>query len=157
MFLSINGRQMIVKEGGPPDSTVSSHEPAISSVGGRQVYSYSWLVQLVIPRSLLRGQGFLESGPTGRLSNGTCGGKGSPAKISDRSDCFSSVIPRSLLRGSSFSHSPFSQPFPFASCLRARLLILLANGITEALLQLFLSRLDTAYARALCEYRSASQ
>ncbi|MEO7860852.1 MAG: right-handed parallel beta-helix repeat-containing protein, partial [Nitrospirales bacterium] len=34
-----------------------------------------------------------------------CSGKGSPAKISDRSDCVSSVIPRSLLRGSSFGKS----------------------------------------------------
>ena len=41
--------------------------------------------------------------------------------------------------------------------LRTRLLILLANGITEALLQLFLSRLETVYAWALCEYRSANQ
>jgi len=41
--------------------------------------------------------------------------------------------------------------------LRTRILILLANGITEALLQLFLSRLETVYAKALCEYRSAKQ
>lgn len=41
--------------------------------------------------------------------------------------------------------------------LRTRILILLANGITEALLQLFLSCLETVYARALCEYRSAKQ
>ena len=41
--------------------------------------------------------------------------------------------------------------------LRTRILILLANGITEALLQLFLSCLETVYAKALCEYRSAKQ
>ena len=34
--------------------------------------------------------------------------------------------------------------------LRTRILILLANGITEALLQLFLSCLETVYAKALC-------
>lgn len=41
--------------------------------------------------------------------------------------------------------------------LRTRILILLANGITEALLQLFLRCLETVYAKALCEYRSAKQ
>lgn len=30
-----------------------------------------------------------------------CSGRGTPAKISDNSECFSSVIPRSLLRGAS--------------------------------------------------------
>ena len=38
------------------------------------------------------------SGQTGRPSNGTCSGRGSPAKISGSSDCFSSVIPDSLPR-----------------------------------------------------------
>jgi len=41
--------------------------------------------------------------------------------------------------------------------LRTRILILLANGITEALLQLFLSCLETVYAKALCVDRSAKQ
>jgi len=36
---------MSVKKGGHPESTVSSHEPVISSVGGRHFYSYSWLFQ----------------------------------------------------------------------------------------------------------------
>lgn len=35
--------------------------------------------------------------------------------------------------------------------LRTRVLILVANGLTEALLQVFLSCLETVYARVLCE------
>ena len=41
--------------------------------------------------------------------------------------------------------------------IRIRSLILLANGITEALLQLFLSCLETVYARVLCVAWSAKQ
>jgi hypothetical protein len=41
--------------------------------------------------------------------------------------------------------------------LRARFLILLANGISEALLQLYLGFLETVYARALSKYRRAEQ
>lgn len=41
--------------------------------------------------------------------------------------------------------------------LRTRILILLANGIIEALLQLFLNCLETVYAKAGCEYRSSQQ
>lgn len=45
------------------------------------------------------------SGRTGRRWNSTCGDKGNLARISDSSECFSSVIPRSLLRGASL-HGP---------------------------------------------------
>ena len=41
--------------------------------------------------------------------------------------------------------------------LRTRLLILLANGIIEALLQLFLGCLETVYAWVLCVDRSAKK
>jgi len=41
----------------------------------------------------------LESGQTGRQSNGMCNGKGNPVKSSGSSIGFSSVVPRSLLRG----------------------------------------------------------
>ena len=56
----------------------------------------------------LCGDGGGASERTGRPSNGTCNGKGNPAKISGSSECFSSVIPRSLLRGASLPGSSYS-------------------------------------------------